>query len=328
MTVRLLDNEDPEDRYTIDPVLNHDLWDIYQKEAVPATWFVPEIPIAGDLKDWNDPTKVSPDERHFVEMVLAFFAGADKLVADNINANFIQDVKVLEAEHFYDHQCFMERIHAEVYSKLLTTYVRDPVRRKTLTNSLKTIPVIERKGEWAMRYADHKNGTFTERLVAFIIFEGIFFSGSFCAIFYFKRKGILDGLTLSNDFISRDEALHCRFGCMLYSHLIDKLSEEAIHRMFSEAIDIEVAFVCEALKVPLIGINADSMTQYIRFVADYWLLQLGYNRLFNVSNPFDWMHLISMGSKTNFFEKKVPDYAKAGFAGDDDDNEYGSDDDF
>ena len=324
---KLLDIEDNEERYTVDPIINHDIWDMYQ-EAVGATWFVPEVPIGGDLKDWDNPSKINKDERHFIEMVLAFFAGADKLVADNININFIQDVRVLEAEHFYDHQCFMERIHSEVYSKLLTTYVRDPRKRKLLTNSLKTIPVIQRKGEWAKKYADTNTASFAERLIAFTIFEGVFFSGSFCAIFYFKQKGLLDGLCLSNDFISRDEALHCRFSCLLYSHVINKLPEAHVHRMFMEAVAIESEFVCEALKVPLIGINAQSMTQYIKFVADYWLKYLGYSPLFMEQNPFDWMHLISMQSKTNFFEKRVPDYAIAGVGNSDEDNMYGSDDDF
>lgn len=323
----LLDIEDTEDRYTIDPVINHDIWNLYQG-AVSATWFVNEVPLGNDLNDWNDPSKVNDDERHFIEMVLAFFAGADKLVADNINVNFIQDVKVLEAEHFYSHQTFMERIHSEVYSKLLTTYVRNPERRAMLTNSLKTIPSIKRKGEWAARYADVNTASFAERLIAFIIFEGVFFSGSFCAIFYFKNKGILDGLCLSNDFISKDEALHCRFACLLYSHVIEKLPEEKIHDMFSQAVDIEAEFVCEALKVPLIGINSDSMMQYIKYIADYWLKYLGYSPLFKTKNPFNWMHSISMDSKTNFFEKRVTDYAIAGVGLDDKDVVYGEDADF
>jgi ribonucleoside-diphosphate reductase beta chain len=326
--VKLLDIDDDVDRFTIDPILNHDIWDIYQKMAVPATWFVPEIPIGGDLVDWNDPGKISKDDRYFIEMVLAFFATADHLVANNINMNFLQDVKVMEAEHFYAHQSFMERIHSEVYSKLLNTYVSDPTRLRELTSSLKTIPVIKRKGEWAVRYADANTAQFAERLIAFTIFEGVFFSGSFCAIFYFKKKGLLDGLCLSNDFISRDEALHCKFSCLLYSHVIEKLPEETVHRMFKEAVEIECDFVCEALKVPLIGINANLMSQYIKFVADYWIKQLGYGPIFNVKNPFDWMHLISMEGKTNFFEKRVPEYAIAGVGNDDVDNAYGSDEDF
>lgn len=325
---KFLDIEDEHDRFAIEPVLNHDIWRMYKQEAVPSTWFAEEISLVNDLVDWNDPKKINKDERHFIEMVLAFFAGADKLVADNINVNFIQDVKVLEAEHFYDHQCFMERIHSEVYANLLTTYVKDPAKRKNLTNSLKTIPVIKRKGEWAQRYADANTASFAERIIAFTIFEGIFFSGSFCAIFYFKTRGLLEGLCLSNDFISRDEALHCRFSCLLYSHVINKLPEEKVHQMFREAVDIESAFVCEALKVSLIGINAESMTQYIKFIADFWLKYLGYNKLYNVKNPFDWMHLISMESKTNFFERRIADYSMAGVGNTEEDNMYGSDDDF
>lgn len=322
-----MDNEDPEDRWTIEPILNQDIWDLYQ-DAVGATWFVPEIVFSDDLKDWKNPKKINDDERHFIEMVLAFFAGADKLVADNINVNFIKDVKCMEAEYFYGHQCFIENIHAEVYSRFLTTYISDRKKINKLRNSLSEIPVVKRKGDWAKKYADADTSPFAERLVAFTIFEGVFFSGSFCAIFYFRTKGLLDGLCLANDFIARDERLHCEFSCLLYSHLINKLPTEKVHKMFKEAVDIEVEFVAEALKVPLIGINATSMTQYIQFVADFWLLQLGYPRLFNVHNPFNWMHLISMDSKTNFFEKRVPDYSISGVGNKDEDNQYGFDDDF
>lgn len=326
--IQYLDIEDDVDRFAIEPVLNHDIWDMYKKEAVPSTWFAEEISLSRDLVEWHDPVLINDNERHFIKMVLAFFAGADKLVADNINTNFIQDVRVLEAEHFYDHQCFMERIHSEVYGNLLTTYVKDPVERKHLTNSLKTIPVIKRKGEWARRYADADTASFAERLIAFTIFEGVFFSGSFCAIFYFKKRGLLEGLCLSNDFISRDEALHCRFSCLLYSHVINKLPERKVHKMFREAVDIEIAFVCEALKVALIGINADSMSQYIKYIADFWLKYLGYSKLYNAKNPFDWMHLISMDSKTNFFERRRADYSMAGVGNDESENMYGSDEDF
>lgn len=322
-----MDNEDPSDRWTIEPILNPDIWDL-REMAVGATWFVPEITFADDLKDWNDPKRINVDERHFIEMVLAFFAGADKLVADNINMNFLQDVKCMEAEYFYKHQSFMEDIHAEVYSKFLTTYIKDREKINKLRNSLTEIPVVKRKGDWARKYADADTAPFAERLIAFTIFEGVFFSGSFCAIFYFRTKGLLNGLCLANDFIARDERLHCDFSCLLYSHLIKKLSTDKVHEMFKEAVDIEVEFVAEALKVPLIGINAKSMTQYIRFVADYWLLQLGYPRLFKVENPFHWMHLISMDSKTNFFEKRVPDYKIRGVGDEEEDNTYGFDPDF
>lgn len=324
----LLDNEDPKDRFSIEPILNNDIWKMYKDQACPSTWFKEEITLGNDLVEWNDPAKISLGERHFIEMVLAFFAGADTLVADNININFIQDVNVMEAHHFFDHQCFMERIHTEVYGTLLTTYVQDPTRRALLVNSLKTIPVIKRKGEWAQRYADRDTASFAERIIAFTIFEGVFFSGSFCAIFFFKKRGLLEGLCTSNDFISRDEALHCRFSCLLYSHVIDKLPEADVHQMFSEAVEIEAAFVCEALKIDIMGISAVTMTQYIKFIADYWLRQLGYTNLFNVDNPFDWMHLISMDSKTNFFERRGTDYAVAGVGNTEEENAYGSDEDF
>lgn len=324
----LLDIEDSADRFAIFPIKNHDIWDMYKKEAVSSTWFAEEISFANDLVEWNDPKKINDAERSFIKLVLAFFNVSEKLVNDNINVNFIKDVRVLEAEYFFDHQCFMERIHGEVYSNTITTYVKDPVELKFLLNSIETIPVIAKKAAWAQRYADADNASFEERLIAFTIFEGIFFSGSFCAIFYFKKRGLLEGLCLSNDFISRDEALHARFSCLLYSHVINKLPENKVHGMFREAVEIETAFVCEALKVSLIGINSDSMTEYIKFIADFWLKYLGYNKLYNAKNPFDWMHLISMDSKTNFFERRRADYSMAGVGNDESENMYGSDDDF
>lgn len=277
-------------------------------EAQPATWFAEEISLKDDVHDWNH--KLNDDERHFLKMVLAFFAGADKIVADNINVNFIKDVNVLEAQVFYTHQAFIENVHAEVYAKLVSTYITDRDEQQHLFQSLHTIPVVKRKGEWAKRYADADNASFAERLIAFAAVEGVFFSGSFAAIFFMKRKGVLPGLTLSNQFISRDEACHCRFACLLYSHVIDKLPEEHVHDMFRQAVGLEAEFMTEALKVSLIGMNADSMVEYIKFVSDYWLVQLGYSKLFHASNPFDWMHMISMQSKTNFFEHRVSDYAK------------------
>ena len=324
----LFDIEDDQHRYTIEPILNPDLWSIYKQDAEPCTWHAEDISLADDVTDWNDNTKLSDGERHFIKMVLAFFAGADKLVADNINMNFIQDVNIMEAQFFYDHQAFIERVHAEVYAKLITTYISNANERNYLFKSLHTIPVVAKKGEWANRYANPENASFAERLVAFAIFEGVFFSGSFAAVFYFKKKGVLPGLCFSNTYIARDEAVHCRFACALYKHLLSKLPEETIHKMFREAIDIESEFVAEALKVNLIGMNAQLMTQYIKFVADYWMQELGYSRLFNVKNPFPWMNLISMQSKTNFFEQRVSDYSKAGVGQTEDVVVFGLDDSF
>jgi ribonucleoside-diphosphate reductase beta chain len=323
---RTLHIEDPPSRYTVQPILNKDIWDMYKKEALPATWFAEDINLARDVEDWEN--KLSGDERHFLTLVLAFFAGADKLVADNINMNFAQDVHVLEAEYFYDHQCFIERVHSEVYGNLIETYVRDPKERTRLFESLETIPVVAKKGAWALKYANKKTASFPERLIAFAIFEGIFFSGSFAAIFYMKTKGVLPGLCLSNDYISRDEALHCRFACLLYSHVIHRCTQTQVHAMFEEAVRIEEEFINEALRVELIGMKRNLMTQYIKFVADYWLQYLGYEKMFHVQNPFDWMHLISMQSKTNFFESRVTDYKKAGVGMSTEDNEFGFDDEF
>ncbi|GBG35026.1 Ribonucleoside-diphosphate reductase small subunit [Hondaea fermentalgiana] len=319
-------NEDAEDRFAILPIKNKDLWDLY-KCAVNATWFVHEVTLAGDIIVWNDPSMLNDGERHFIKTVLAFFVGSDKLVADNINSNFIQEVRMMEAEFFYDHQAFIERIHAEVYANMIAAYVPDEVESDHLFRSLETIPVIKRKGMWADRYANADNASFAERLVAFAIFEGVFFSASFASIFYFKKRGLLEGLCTSNDLISRDEALHCRFACLLYSKLIEKLPEDRVHATFEEAVDIECEFVHEALKVDLIGMNASSMSGYVRFIADFWLRELGYMKLFNAKNPFDWMHLISMESKENFFETRVTNYAIGGGATEEE-NSYGVDDDF
>lgn len=322
----LFDNEDPEDRYTILPILNNDIWEMYQTKALPATWFVTDVSLIKDVSDWE--SKLNDNERHFLKMVLAFFAGSDKLVADNISNNFIDEVPVEEAKQFYSHQCFMENIHAHMYAKLLETYIIDIEERNFLFKSLETIPVVAAKGQWARRYSDKGKATFQERLVAFAIFEGIFFSGSFAAIFYMKKRGFLPGLCMSNDYISRDERMHCDFACLLYSHLLEKLPEATVHQMFREAVDIEIEFTNEALKASLIGLNAKSMAQYVKFIADYWLLELGYKKIFNVKNPFDWMHLISMENKTNFFEARVSEYAKPGVGKNDEDNTFGYDDEF
>jgi ribonucleotide reductase beta subunit family protein with ferritin-like domain len=328
MNKQLFDNEDDADRYTIEPIMNPHLWSLYKKDAEPSTWHAEDISLADDIKDWNDPTKISPGEKHFIKMTLAFFACADNIVADNINQNFVKEIKIMEAQFFYDHQGFMERVHSEVYSKLVVTYISDAIERNHLFKSLHSIPVVKRKGEWATKYGDPAVASFAQRLVAFAIFEGVFFSGSFAAIFYFKKKGVLPGLCFSNDYIARDEAVHCRFACAIYSHLLEKLPEEAIHNMFNEAIQIESEFVAEALKIDLIGMNANLMTQYIKFVADYWIVELGYTKFFNVKNPFDWMHTISMQSKVNYFELRNAEYSKAGVGKKEDDMNYGLDDAF
>lgn len=328
--VALFDIEDSKHRYTIEPIMNTDLWNIYKKDAEPCTWHAQEIDFADDIVDWNDDSKISPGERHFLIMTVGFFAPADNLVADNLNLNFSNDVNIMEALFFFNHQGFIERVHSEVYSKIITIYITDPAEREKLFKSLHTIPVVAKKCAWATRYANADNASFAERLVAFAIFEGVFFSGSFAAIYYFKRKGVLPGLCFSNTYIARDEKIHCEFACALYGHLLVKLPEKTIHTMFKEAIEIESEFVKEALKIDLIGMNADLMVQYIKFVGDYWIQQLGYDKLFNVPNPFDWMNLISMQSKTNFFEKRVSDYSKSGVGVGKCDNvmDFGIDEDF
>lgn len=318
-------NEDKKDRFTIKPILNKDLWDILKKEAYAATWFADEISLADDLKDWDS---LDDGERKFLKYVLAFFAGSDTLVSNNINNNFIQDVNIMEAQWFYAHQAFIENVHAETYANLIESYIKDETEREYLFKSLETIPVVKKKGQWANKYSNPENATFQERLVAFCIFEGVFFSGSFAAIFYMKKRGLLPGLCQSNSYISRDEGLHCKFACKLYSKLIEKLDQETIEVMFRSAVEIEIEFINEALSCDLIGMNKTLMGSYIKYVADFWITELGYKPIYNVGNPFDFMNLISMQSKTNFFEQRATEYSLSNVGNDAVNNVYGYDDDF
>jgi ribonucleoside-diphosphate reductase beta chain len=305
----LFKNEDEPSRKTILPILNKDIWDFVKQKGYALTWFAEDISLETDRYDWNH--KLTSNERNFLKYVLAFFAGADVLVSENINGNFIEEVKIMEAQYFYAHQAFMENVHSETYALLIDTYISDKTEKDHLFKSLDTIDVIKQKGEWAKKYSDVNNASFQERLLAFLIFEGIFFSGSFCAIFFFKKKGVLPGLCLSNDYITRDEGNHTMFASYLYKQLIQPLTEQKVHEMFTSAVELEAEFINEALKVDLIGMNKRAMKQYIMYVADFWLSELGYSKLYNVSNPFDFMNLISLQSKTNFFEARVSDYAKA-----------------
>lgn len=299
------------DRFVLFPIVHTDIWEMYKQETA-SFWTAEEIDLAEDSKDW---VKLNNDEQHFLKHVLAFFAASDGIVNENLVINFANEVQWPEARAFYGFQIMMENIHAETYSLLIDTYIKDPNEKDHLFKALETVPSVKKKGDWAMRWLDRKRGSFAVRLVAFAAVEGIFFSGSFCAIFWLKKRGLMPGLTFSNELISRDEGLHCDFACLLHSKLIRGAGENLIHRIITEAVDIEIEFVTNALPVSLIGMNSDLMAQYIQFVADRLLISLGASKLYNVENPFPWMEMISMQGKTNFFEKRVAEYQKSGVMG-------------
>ncbi len=294
-------------RFVLFPIEHDDIWSYYKK-AEASFWTAEEIDLGQDLKDWATLTR---DERHFIKHVLAFFAASDGIVNENLAENFVSEVQYTEAKFFYGFQIAIENIHSETYSLLIDTYVKDVKEKDGLFNALETMDCVKKKGDWALRWIDE--GNFAERLVAFAAVEGIFFSGSFCSIFWLKKRGLMPGLTFSNELISRDEGLHCDFACLLYNnHLNNKLSEEAIQTIISDAVIIEKEFVTDALPVRLIGMNAELMCQYIEFVADRLLVELNCSKMYHSSNPFDFMEMISLQGKTNFFEKRVGEYQKAG----------------
>jgi len=296
------------DRFVLFPIEHDDIWAMYKQEQA-SFWTAEEIDLAEDLKDWKNLNK---DEKHFIKHILAFFAASDGIVNENLVMNFSNEVCWPEARAFYGFQIMMENIHAETYSLLIDTYIDDEKEKDHLFKALETVPSVQKKGDWAMKWLSRKRGSFAERLVAFAAVEGIFFSGSFCAIFWLKKRGLMPGLTFSNELISRDEGLHCDFACLLHNKLLRGAGENIIRRIIAEAVDIEIEFVTKALPVNLIGMNADLMTQYIQFVADRLLTQLNCSKIYNVGNPFPWMEMISMQGKTNFFEKRVAEYQKAG----------------
>lgn len=297
------------DRFVILPINYPKLWEMYKKHEA-SFWTAEEIDLSGDLQHWAN---LNDGERHFISHVLAFFAASDGIVNENLAVNFMSEVQLPEARCFYGFQIMMENIHSETYALLIDTYIKDPVEKDRLFHAIETIPAVKRKAEWALRWIE--NGSFAERLVAFAAVEGIFFSGSFCSLFWLKKRGLMPGLTFSNELISRDEGLHCEFACQLYSMLSNKLSQVDVHGIIKDAVEIEKEFITEALPVALIGMNARLMQQYIEFVADRWLVELGYDKIFNAANPFDFMEMISLEGKTNFFEKRVGDYQKSGVLG-------------
>jgi ribonucleoside-diphosphate reductase beta chain len=294
------------DRFVILPIKYPAIWEMYKK-CEASFWTAEEIDLSDDMKYWE---AMSDGERHFISHILAFFAASDGIVNENLAINFMSEVQLPEARCFYGFQIMMENIHSETYALLIDTYIKDPVEKDRLFHAIDTVPCVNKKAEWALRWIN--NGTFAERLIAFAAVEGIFFSGSFCSIFWLKKRGLMPGLTFSNELISRDEGMHCEFACLLYRMLENKLSKEAATKIITDAVEIEKEFVTDALPVNLIGMNAKLMSQYIEFVADRWLGELGYDKVYNVSNPFDFMEMISLQGKTNFFEKRVGDYQKSG----------------
>lgn len=265
--------------------------------------------LAHDLKDWN---QLTPNERYFVSHVLAFFAASDGIVNENLALNFSNEIQIPEARCFYGFQIAIENIHSEVYSLLIDTYIRDPKEKKHLLSAIHTIPCVQQKAQWALRWCDARYAAYAERCIAFAAVEGIFFSGSFCSIFWLKKRGLMPGLCFSNELISRDEGMHCDFACLLYSKLKNKLSQKRIYDIITEAVEIEKIFVQDSLPVELIGMNSTLMCQYIDFCADRLLVALGCEKYYNSTNPFDWMEMISLQGKTNFFEKRVGEYSKSG----------------
>src|ERR1700759_1294293 len=294
------------DRFVILPINYPKVWEMYKKHEA-SFWTAEEIDLGGDLQDWN---KLNDGERHFISHVLAFFAASDGIVNENLAINFMSEVQLPEARCFYGFQIMMENIPSETYALLIETYIKDSTGKDRLFHAIDTVPDVKKKAEWALRWIS--NGSFAERLVAFAAVEGIFFSGSFCSIFWLKKRGLMPGLTFSNELISRDEGMHCEFACLLYGMLKNKLSKEEATKIITDAVEIEKEFVTEALPVNLIGMNAKLMSQYIEFVADRWLTQLGCDKYYNTTNPFDFMEMISLQGKTNFFEKRVGDYQKSG----------------
>lgn len=311
------------DRFVILPIKYPKIWEQYKKHEA-SFWTAEEIDLSSDMNDWN--TKMNDGERHFISHILAFFAASDGIVNENLAVNFMSEVQLPEARCFYGFQIMMENIHSETYALLIDTYIKDPVEKDRLFHAIETVPAVKKKAEWALRWIE--NGNFAERLVAFAAVEGIFFSGSFCSLFWLKKRGLMPGLTFSNELISRDEGLHCEFACLLYGMLKGQLSKDAVFGIIADAVEIEKEFITEALPVKLIGMNADLMKQYIEFVADRWLAELGYPKMFNATNPFDFMEMISLEGKTNFFEKRVGDYQKSGVIGGNKDQSFSVDEDF
>jgi ribonucleoside-diphosphate reductase beta chain len=301
-------------RFVIFPIQHDDIWQFYKKTEA-SFWTAEEIDLHQDISDWEN--KLTENEKHFIKHVLAFFAASDGIVNENLAENMVNEVQYTEAKFFYGFQIMMENIHSETYSLLIDTYIKDNEEKNYLFNAIDHLDCVKKKADWALRWID--NGSFAERLIAFAAVEGIFFSGSFCSIFWLKKRGLMPGLTFSNELISRDEGMHCDFACLLYNnHIVNKMDKSVLEKIITDAVEIEKEFVSDAIPVNLIGMNADLMCEYIEFVADRLLSSLGNDKVYGTDNPFPWMELISLQGKTNFFEKRVGDYQKSGVMADKD----------
>jgi ribonucleoside-diphosphate reductase subunit M2 len=309
---RELEKQDPllkenPHRWVMFPIQHPDFWEMYKKHEA-SFWTAEEIDLSQDNKDWD---RLTTAEQHFIKHILAFFAASDGIVLENLSGQFSVEVQAPEARAFYGFQIAMENIHSETYSLLIEQYIRDPVEKEQVFHAIETMPAVQEKASWAIQWMN-KESSFAERIVAFAAVEGVLFSGSFCAIYWLKKRGLMPGLTFSNELISRDEGLHAEFACLMYRSLQHQLPEDIVHGIIRGAVKVERKFICEALSCDLIGMNSELMTRYIEFVADRLLASLGHTKLYNSSNPFDWMELISLQGKTNFFEKRVGEYQKAG----------------
>ncbi|XP_042642124.1 ribonucleoside-diphosphate reductase subunit M2 B [Tyto alba] len=311
-------------RFVIFPIQYPDIWKMY-KQAQASFWTAEEVDLSKDLPHWN---KLKADEKYFISHVLAFFAASDGIVNENLVARFSQEVQIPEARCFYGFQILIENVHSEMYSLLIDTYIRDPEKRDFLFNAIETMPCVKKKADWALKWIEDRESTFGERVVAFAAVEGIFFSGSFAAIFWLKKRGLMPGLTFSNELISRDEGLHCDFACLMFQYLVNRPSEERVCEIIVNAVEIEQEFLTEALPVGLIGMNCTLMKQYIEFVADRLLMELGFSKVFRAENPFDFMENISLEGKTNFFEKRVSEYQRFAVMAETMDNVFTLDADF
>ena len=296
-----------DNRYVMFPIQDQDIWQMYKKQ-VECFWRAEEIDLSKDMAHWES---LNEKERYFISMILAFFAASDGIVLENLAMRFMGEVQLSEARAFYGFQIAMENIHSETYSLLIDTYIKDREEKSMLFNALNNYPCIKKKADWAIKWIQDKRSSFATRLIAFACIEGIFFSGAFCSIFWLKKRGLMPGLTFSNELISRDEALHTEFAVLLYNKLNKKLNKSKVLEIIKDAVEIEKEFICDALPCRLIGMNSELMCQYIEFVADRLSVQLGYDKIYNTSNPFDFMEMISIEGKTNFFEKRVAEYALA-----------------
>jgi ribonucleotide reductase beta subunit family protein with ferritin-like domain len=310
-----------DNRFVMFPIKDHAIWEMYKK-SVDSFWRPEEIDLVKDINQWKI---LNDDEKHFIKMILAFFASSDGIVLENLAVRFMSEVKLAEARAFYGFQIAMENIHSETYSLLIDTLIKDEEEKHKLFNSIDNFPCIKKKADWAEKWIGDKKSNFATRLVAFACVEGIFFSGAFCSIFWLKTRGLMDGVCFSNELISRDEALHTEFAILLYSRLAQKLSKKKIQEIVKNAVEIEIEFICDALPCRLIGMNSTLMEQYIKFVADRLVVQLGSEKIYNVGNPFQFMEMISIESKTNFFEKRVSEYALASKEKDESIFEFSSD---